>query len=240
MSRSPNEISRRHFLQDCGIGLGKIAAAGLLTDSLTRSAPAALPRPHFPGRAKAVIHLFMAGAPSQLDLFDPKPTLQRLEGKPLPKSIIGDQRYAFIQPDAAVLGPQFEFRQHGQSGAVLARRSKHLGKVADEICFIKSVHTDQFNHAPAQIFFNTGFSQPGRPSLGLVGGLRSRLRDARPPRLRRDEHRRRAQWWVGALVERLPPNDLHRRAIPQRARPDPQCLDPSRLQPTSCRRTATS
>jgi hypothetical protein len=158
------EISRRHFLQDCGIGLGKIAAAGLLTDSLTSQAAAA--RPHFAGKAMAVIHLFMAGAPSLLDLFDPKPTLARLEGKPLPKSIIGDQRYAFIQPDAAVLGPQFEFSQHGQSGATLGSPLKHLGKVADEICFIRSVHTDQFNHAPAQILFNTGFSQPGRPSLG--------------------------------------------------------------------------
>ena len=145
-----------------------MAAAGLLTDSLVGGAHAssALPRPHFPGKAKAVIHLFMAGAPSQLELFDPKPTLSKLEGKPLPKSVIGDQRYAFIQPDAAVLGPQFEFAQHGQSGAVLGSPLKHLSKVVDDICLIKSVHTDQFNHAPAQIFFNTGFSQPGRPSIG--------------------------------------------------------------------------
>jgi len=165
---TPNQISRRHFLRDCGIGLGKMAAAGLLTDSLVGGARAgsAIPRPHFPGKAKAVIHLFMAGAPSQLDLFDPKPTLSRLEGKPLPKSVIGDQRYAFIQPDAAVLGPQFKFNQHGQSGAMLGSPLKHLGKVVDDICLIKSVHTDQFNHAPAQIFFNTGFSQPGRPCIG--------------------------------------------------------------------------
>ena len=176
-------ISRRHFLQDCGVGLGKIAAAGLLTDSLAGRAAAspaeALPRPHFPGKAKAVIHLFMAGAPSQLELFDPKPTLSKLEGKPLPKSVIGDQRYAFIQPDAAVLGPQFEFAQHGQSGAVLGSPLKHLAKVADDICLIRSVHTDQFNHAPAQIFFNTGFSQPGRPSLGswAIYGLGCESRD---------------------------------------------------------------
>jgi hypothetical protein len=178
---SPTIVSRRHFLRDCGIGLGKIAAAGLLTDSFsgTLGAADAMPRPHFPGKAKAVIHLFMAGAPSQLELFDPKPTLREFEGKPLPKSIIGDQRYAFIQPDAAVLGGQFEFHRHGQSGAVLGSPLKHLGKVADEICFIKSVHTDQFNHAPAQIFFNTGFSQPGRPSLGswVLYGLGSETRD---------------------------------------------------------------
>lgn len=179
MPSDPNHISRRHFLQDCGIGLGKIAAAGLLTDSFTGAACGGLPRPHFPGQAKAVIHLFMAGAPSQLELFDPKPMLTKLQGKPLPKSVIGDQRYAFIQPDAAVLGPQFQFSQHGQSGAVLGSPLKHLGKVADEICIIKSVHTDQFNHAPAQIFFNTGFSQPGRPSLGswVLYGLGSVTRD---------------------------------------------------------------
>ena len=172
-------VSRRHFLKDCGVGLGKIAAAGLLADSLVGRASGAMPRPHFPSKAKAVIHLFMAGAPSQLELFDPKPTLTKLQGKPLPKSVIGDQRYAFIQPDAAVLGPQFEFKRHGQSGAVLGAPLEHLGKVADDICIIKSVHTDQFNHAPAQIFFNTGFSQPGRPCLGswVLYGLGSDTRD---------------------------------------------------------------
>ena len=167
-------LSRRYFLRDCGLGLGKIAAAGLLTGSLgTRATAAPSPadplapkKPHFPGKAKAVIHLFMAGAPSQLELFDPKPTLTKLEGKPLPKSVIGDQRYAFIQPDAAVMGPRFKFAKHGQSGAVLGSPLKHLAKVVDDLCIVKSVTTDQFNHAPAQIFFNTGFSQPGRPCIG--------------------------------------------------------------------------
>ena len=167
-------VSRRYFLHECGIGLGKMAAAGLMTGALQSplraGAAAADPlsrRPaHFRGKAKAVIHLFMAGAPSQLDLFDPKPTLSRLEGNPLPSSIVGDQRYAFIQPDAGVLGPQFSFARHGESGAVLGQPLKHLSKVVDDICIVKSVHTDQFNHAPAQLFFNTGFSQPGRPSLG--------------------------------------------------------------------------
>ncbi len=176
-------LSRRHFLRDCGLGLGKIAAAGLLTDALSGTAtatPAGAPRaPHFAPKAKAVIHLFMAGAPSQLELFDPKPTLTRLEGKPLPKSVVGDQRYAFIQPDAAVMGPQFDFAQHGQSGAVLGSPLPHLAKVADELCFVRSVHTDQFNHAPAQIFFNTGFSQPGRPCIGswALYGLGAESRD---------------------------------------------------------------
>ncbi len=167
---NPNRISRRHFLGDCGVGVGKIALAGLLSGSLRAGSradrPLAPKAPHFPGKAKAVIHLFMAGAPSQLELFDPKPELSRLEGKPLPPSIIGDQRYAFIQPDAAVLGPRFPFRKHGESGAVLGQPLRHLAGVVDELCIIRSCHTDQFNHAPAQLLFNTGFAQPGRPSLG--------------------------------------------------------------------------
>jgi len=122
--------------------------------------------PHFSPKAKHVIHLFMAGAPSQLDLFDYKPKLAELEGQPIPPSIIGNQRYAFIRHDAAVLGPRYKFSKHGQCGAELSEMLPHLATVVDDICLIKSVRTDQFNHAPAQLFFNTGFSQPGRPSLG--------------------------------------------------------------------------
>ena len=158
-------LSRRYFLNECGIGLGKIAAASLLTNSLqgrSLSPQAPLIKP----KAKAVIHLFMAGAPSQLELFDPKPHLTKLEGSPLPKSIIGDQRYAFIQPDAAVLGPQFEFKKYGETQATLGSPLAPLGAVADDLCIVKSCTTDQFNHAPAQLFLNSGFSQPGRPSLG--------------------------------------------------------------------------
>ena len=123
-------------------------------------------QPHFAAKAKRVIHLFMAGAPSQLDLFDYKPELTKLAGKPLPASVIAGQRYAFIRPDAAVLGPVFKFARHGQGGAELSEMLPHLAKIADDICLVKSVKTDQFNHAPAQIFFNSGFSQPGRPCLG--------------------------------------------------------------------------
>jgi Protein of unknown function (DUF1501) len=162
------ELTRRHFLRDCGVGLGKIALATLLTDAFSASAESALaPRqPHFPAKAKRVIHLFMAGAPSQLELFDNKPELAKLEGKPLPPSVIGGQRYAFIRPDAAVLGPRFKFAKHGQSGAELSEMLPHLAKVADEIALVRSMKTDQFNHAPAQLLFNTGFPVPGRPSLG--------------------------------------------------------------------------
>src|SRR6185436_18742602 len=113
--------------------------------------------PHFPPKATRVIHLFMAGAPSQLDLFDYKPTLTKYEGKPIPPEVIGGQRYAFIRSDAAALGPRYKFAKHGQSGAELSEMLPHLAKVADDICLVRSVHTDQFNHAPAQIMFQTGF-----------------------------------------------------------------------------------
>jgi uncharacterized protein (DUF1501 family) len=181
-------VTRRHFFSECGIGVGKMALAGLLTDAFTSSAlaapndgpsPLAPKAPHFAPKAKRVIHLFMAGAPSQLDLFDRKPALTKLEGKPLPPSVIGGQRYAFIRPDAAVLGPRFKFARYGQSGAELSEMLPHLAEVVDDICIVRSVHTDQFNHAPAQIFLNTGFSQPGRPSLGswVVYGLGAESQD---------------------------------------------------------------
>lgn len=180
----PHAVSRRHFLRECGVGLGKVALAGLLTDTLTGRSLAATnvlaPKaPHFPAKAKRVIHLFMAGAPSQLDLFDYKPELAKLAGKPLPPSVIAGQRYAFIRPDAGVLGPQFAFARHGQSGAELSEMLPHLAKIADDICLVKSVHTDQFNHAPAQIFFSSGFAQPGRPSMGswVLYGLGAETQD---------------------------------------------------------------
>jgi len=171
-------ITRRHFLGNCGIGLGGAALAALLAESAGATLDPPRP-PHSAGKAKAVIHLFMAGAPSQLELFDHKPLLAKLEGKPLPPKIIGDQRYAFIRRDAAVLGPRFRFARHGESGAELSEAVPHLAGVADEICILKAVHTDQFNHAPAQIFFNTGFAQPGRPSIGswVLYGLGSETRN---------------------------------------------------------------
>jgi len=185
LDRNPVQRTRRWFLNRCGVGLGKIALAGLLTDTLSGGAGAStsnafsLREPHFAPKAKSVIHLFMAGAPSQLDLFDHKPELAKLEGKPLPPSVVGSQRYAFIRPDAAVLGPQYQFARHGQSGTELSEMLPHLAEVVDDICLIKSMHTDQFNHAPAQIFFNTGFTQPGRPSIGswVTYGLGSEARD---------------------------------------------------------------
>jgi hypothetical protein len=181
------QTTRRQFFADCGVGVGKIALATLLADASAQRLGAAeaegtglIPKPpHYPGKAKAVIQLFMAGAPSQLELFDPKPELAKLEGKPLPPSVIGGQRYAFIRPDAAVLGPQFAFSKHGQCGTELSEMLPHISGIVDDIALVRSCKTDQFNHAPAQIFMNTGFSQPGRPSIGswATYGLGSEARD---------------------------------------------------------------
>ena len=176
-----SHLTRRHFFQDCAIGTGKIALASLLADSAQGSttSPNAAALSHSRPRAKAVIHLFMAGAPSQLELFDNKPMLTKFEGKPLPPSIIGGQRYAFIRPDAAVLGPRYRFSRHGECGAELSEMLPHLATVVDDIALVKSCRTTQFNHAPAQIFMNTGFSQPGRPSMGswITYGLGAESRD---------------------------------------------------------------
>lgn len=164
------EITRRQLFQTCGVGLGKISLASLLASQLP-GAVQADNQPtdaglHHPARAKRVIYLFMAGAPSQLDMFDYKPKLKELEGKPIPPSVIDGQRYAFIQPDAAVLAPRFEFAKHGESGVELANTLPHLATVVDDLAFIRSVHTDQFNHSPAQLFVNTGSGIPGRPAMG--------------------------------------------------------------------------
>ncbi len=182
-------ITRRHFFGQCGVGVGKIALASLLAGSLTdRSASAEVaagknplaPRaPHFQAKAKNVIYLFMTGAPSQLDLFDNKPLLAQLEGKPIPPDVVKDQRYAFIRRDAQILAPRFKFQRHGKSGAELSEVVPHLTKIVDDIALVRSMHTDQFNHAPAQIFLNTGSPQPGRPSMGswVTYGLGSEADD---------------------------------------------------------------
>jgi len=163
--------TRRALLHQTGVNLGRVALGSLLLGAAPSlraagSGVLAAKKPHFAAKAKRVIHLFMAGAPSHLDLFDHKPALATLEGKPLPESVIGGQRFAFIRSDAAVMGPRFAFKKHGQSGTEIADVLPHLATITDDICLIRSLKTDQFNHAPAQIFLNTGFSQPGRPCIG--------------------------------------------------------------------------
>ena len=169
--------TRRHFFQDCGVGVGKIALASLLAGGTgamrsknllgsTDTVGGIAGQPNFLPRAKRVIYLFMAGAPSQLDLFDYKPRLAELEGQPIPPSVIDGQRYAFIQPDAAILGPQFKFQKHGSAGVEVSELLPWFSKIVDEVSILKSCTTDQFNHAPAQLLFNTGNGIPGRPSMG--------------------------------------------------------------------------
>jgi uncharacterized protein (DUF1501 family) len=173
-------ITRRHFFKDCGIGLGSLALASLLdgkafaqsasgAGSNPQSAidnPLAPKRPHFPARAKRVIFLFQAGAPSQLELFDYKPGLAKYNGQPCPPELLKGQTLAFIKPDAGLYATEFKFARHGKSGAEMSEALIHLPKVADEITIIKSMMTDAINHAPAQIFMQTGSVQFGRPSFG--------------------------------------------------------------------------
>jgi len=171
MNSELQKLTRRHFFNDCGIGLGRIgfasAMAGGFSNLLQGAGNTLMPATsHSIPKAKRIVYLFMAGAPSQLELFDNKPKLTELSGKPIPPSVIAGQRYAFIQPDAAVLAPCFPFAKHGDSGAELSDRLPYLAGVADEIAIIRSMHTSQFNHSPAQIFLNTGHSLPGRPSMG--------------------------------------------------------------------------
>ncbi|MCA9212116.1 MAG: DUF1501 domain-containing protein [Planctomycetales bacterium] len=168
---NPQAINRRWFLQQCQVGLGAIAL-GQLGANPANAAPAnslnplAPKEPHFPGKIKRVIYLFMAGAPSQLEMFDYKPQLAKHDGTKPPAELIEGYRAAFIEPDAALLGPKFKFSRHGQCGAELSELLPHLGEVADDIAIVRSMKTDAFNHAPGQILMSTGSQQFGRPSFG--------------------------------------------------------------------------
>jgi hypothetical protein len=163
-------LSRRWFLRDCGIGLAGIAASSLLSTE-TGAAPAAdnplAPKvPHFPGKAKRVIYIFQAGAPSHLELFDNKPELTKRNGQLPPAELLKGYRAAFINPNSALLGPKFQFAKHGKSGMELSEVLPHTAKIADELCLIRTMQTEAVNHAPAQIMMNSGSQQFGRPSFG--------------------------------------------------------------------------
>jgi hypothetical protein len=170
-------ITRRHFLELGATGIGATALASLLgcetspaarlaSARLTMRDPMAPLVPHYPAKAKRVIFLHMAGAPSQLELFDYKPVLARLDGQLCPESLLEGKRFAFIKGIPKMLGPQATFAQHGESRAWVSDRMPHLAKVVDELAFLKAMHTDQFNHAPAQLLVQTGGPQIGRPSIG--------------------------------------------------------------------------
>ncbi len=182
--------SRRHFFRQCGVGLGKVALASLLADGPSfagRSTqvpnPLAPKKPHFPAQVKSVIFLFMAGGPSQLDLFDHKPKLAELNGEPIPPSFMEGKRFAFMgsftKEVPKLLGSRREFKRHGQSGRYVSELLPHTATVVDDLAFLSSVSTQNFNHAPAKIFLNTGSTRFGHPSMGswVTYGLGSESQD---------------------------------------------------------------
>jgi len=184
--------TRRHFFRDCGVGLGSAALASLLVDDAARaggltaapsSDPLAPRAGHHRGRAKRVIYLFMAGGPSQLELFDYKPRLQGLSGQPVPESFVAGRRFAFMdsftKDRPKLLGTSRKFARHGDSGSWVSELLPHFAGVVDDVAVVRSVATDVFNHAPAKLFANTGSTQFGRPSMGswVTYGIGSESRD---------------------------------------------------------------
>ncbi|PAW68443.1 MAG: sulfatase [Opitutia bacterium Tous-C1TDCM] len=182
--------TRRHFFSRCGLGLGGIALASMLGKSPLRAAAAAAaplanplaPKPpQFAPKAKNVIFLFMAGGPSQLELFDYKPKLLELNGQPVPESLIAGKRFAFMDSShgTKLLGTRREFKRHGRSGAWVSDLFPHTARIVDDISIVKSCQATLFNHAPAKLFMNTGSGQFGRPSMGswVNYGLGSECQD---------------------------------------------------------------
>jgi hypothetical protein len=163
-------LTRRWFLRDCGLGIAGIALNSLLArDSKAAPAapnPLAVRPPHFKPRAKRVIYLFQAGAPSHLELFDHKPELTKRDGQLPPAELLANYRAAFIRPNSALLAPKYKFAVEPRTGMELGELIPHTAGIAEEICLVRSMHTDAVNHAPGQILMNTGSEQFGRPSIG--------------------------------------------------------------------------
>jgi hypothetical protein len=158
-----SQETRRDFFLKCGGGLGMMALAQLAQADQNPLAPR---KSHFPAKAKNVIFLFMEGGPSQIDLFDPKPALQKWHGTPLPPSMTKDMRLAFTKPDAAVLASPRVFTPHGQCGTEFADWIPNIGSCADDICLVRSMYSDAFNHHPGQLLLFGGSIQVGRPTMG--------------------------------------------------------------------------
>ena len=192
--RSRNELlleTRRHFFGQCAVGLGSMALGSLAGEGSLKAAsqtpqivnPLAPKPSHFPGKAKSVIYLFMAGGPSQLELFDYKPKLVELNDQPIPQSYLEGKRFAFMDSFTKevpkLLGTRRKFSQHGQSGAWVSDLLPHTGSVADDLAIITTIQTKVFNPAPAKIFVNTGSPQFGRPSMGawVTYGIGSEAND---------------------------------------------------------------
>ncbi|MEZ5365277.1 MAG: DUF1501 domain-containing protein [Bryobacterales bacterium] len=182
------DVTRRHFFSQCGVGLGQVALGGLMTGGSLFAAPRAdnpmAPRPgHYPAKAKSVIYLFMAGAPSQLEMFDYKPELEKYDGQDTPASVLEGKRFAFMgtfqEKVPKLLGPRRKFAQHGQSGKWVSETLPHTAGVVDDLAFVSAISTDNFNHAPAKIMVNTGSPRFGRPSMGawITYGIGSESED---------------------------------------------------------------
>ena len=168
--------ARRWFLGECGIGMGALAFHQLMAATNNPLAPK---QPHFAPKAKNVIFLFMAGAPSHLELFDYKPQLEKFSGTLPPADLLKGYRAAFINPNSTLLGPKFKFAKYGQSGAEVSELLPHFSTIVDDVTIVKSMVTDAFNHAPAQLMMNTGAQIFGRPSMGswVTYGLGSESQD---------------------------------------------------------------
>ncbi|MCG8649018.1 MAG: DUF1501 domain-containing protein [Pirellulales bacterium] len=155
--------TRRHFFGQAGLGLGAIALQSLLSNDRLAAAPANY---HIPAKAKSIIYLHMAGSPSQIDLFEHKPELKKFHGQDCPQEYLEGKRFAFIKGTPKMLGPVFNYRQHGETGQWISELLPHTAAVIDDLCVIRSLHTEQFNHSPAQLLLQTGNSLLGSPSMG--------------------------------------------------------------------------
>lgn len=166
--RKPNltSMTRRVLLGRSSVGLGGFALSSLLNRDASAANSTSHPLPHLVARAKQVIFLHMVGAPSQLDLFDFKPELQKHDRQPCPNHLLEGQRFAFLRGHPSLLGTRFRFAKHGDSGIELSELLPHLSSVADEIAVVKSLQTELINHGPSQLFFHSGFGRFGRPSIG--------------------------------------------------------------------------
>ncbi|MBL8190084.1 MAG: DUF1501 domain-containing protein, partial [Acidobacteria bacterium] len=181
-TQETSNVSRRWFIEQCGVGLGALALNHLLTrEGYAQQAqnPLAPKKPHFAPKVKNVIFLFMAGGPSHMELFDNKPTLAKFDGTLPPPDLLKGYRAAFINPNSKLLGPKFKFAKHGQSGAEISELLPHTAKIADDLTIVKGMVSDAFNHAPAQLMMNTGSMIFGRPSFGAwtIYGMGSEAED---------------------------------------------------------------
>ena len=164
-------VTRRKFFRQCGTGMGALALASLLNEKLFAASPATasqpgLPATHFAPKAKNIIYLFQSGGPSHLDLFDYKPELIKRNGQKMPEEVLKNIRLAQIGKEAALLGTNYKFQQHGKSGVWLSELLPHLSTIVDDVAFVQGFYSEAFNHDPATIFMNTGAQLSGRPSMG--------------------------------------------------------------------------